>query len=147
MAYSHREIGIVEKNPTSDIENGQVQFDIPYRNGNDTYRITLNDEELEEMYQKGVNTLLAKSALDLFALTQQIRLPSPELPLLICPQRVALDMELGAEMTAYVVTQSEMSENYHRGNLQVLRKMHTDKWKRAEYKALPPLPDLDSLIQ
>lgn len=144
---SHRvfEIGSVEKNPAGEASGRKcVQFDVPYNDRQDTYRVTLSDEELENMYQKAVQSFLARRALSLLNHATLIKLPSPELPLFVWPSEIAFDIDSVAQMTAYVVTQSEVDENYHHGNLYVSRSHLTSSWEKNHYETLPPFETLSS---
>ena len=139
---SHERIGKAQKNPGTLSQEEGVSFEIPY--GEDKYGITLSNEEMDLLFDKGHEELMGRQALIgsscVIELGQDLPLFADvwSLDIKSEPNRFAkINMEVA------IATQSHVYE--HRGIL-LARRGIAGSWEFENYEIQPPLRDPEEIF-
>lgn len=137
-------IGRVAKNEATNAaiyEENNVVFAVPY--GDDNYKIGLNCEELNSVFEEGIARILGNRALREHGFL--IELEHPDLPLFVNPKSIKVEPHgfglHDLQMDVSITTQSTLNE--HRGVLICEKKyLVSSDWQFKAYQTMPPLKEM-----
>ncbi len=136
------QIGVVSKIQDFREDEALVAFELPY--GESKYSIAFNNDELDKVFEAGVERILGNRSLKGFGF--QIELEGGDLPLFVGARAINMETSkpggfVDADMSVALVSQSVISQNEHRGLLSVQREAVLGSWRLTDYETAAPIPD------